>query len=132
MTEKKKVPGIPFKKGQSGNPKGRPRIPEDLKMIRALTRSQLKEIGDAIVCENRDKLREILSDPASSVLQVWISSVAMKSIQKGDFHSLDALLNRLIGKVKDEMDLNIKPAVKIIDLPFSGKHIQLGKEESEE
>jgi hypothetical protein len=32
-----------------------------------------------------------------------VASVALKIISKGDMYALDVLLNRLIGKVKDEV-----------------------------
>jgi hypothetical protein len=44
-----KPPGRPFEKGQSGNPGGRPRVPEEVKdMLRAATPKAAKVLVDAL------------------------------------------------------------------------------------
>jgi hypothetical protein len=40
---KKKPRGKPFEKGQSGNPTGRPKMPEDVKHVRELARDYTQE-----------------------------------------------------------------------------------------
>ena len=95
----------PFPKGVSGNPKGRP--PDALgKQMRQLTASDFAEIADLIVKGNLAQLQRIGKDPSSSALKVLISAIVIKAIQKGDMGALDTLLNRLVGKVKEKIEIS--------------------------
>ena len=50
MAENSKKPrGKAFKPGQSGNPGGRPKLPEDVKHVRELARQYTQEAVDALV-----------------------------------------------------------------------------------
>jgi hypothetical protein len=93
-----------FKKGQSGNPSGRPKLDEGTKRIRALTNDELKEMGEYILMGSRARLREVMDDPNSPPLKCWIAAATLKGIQSGDMGSLNELLNRLIGKVTDKIE----------------------------
>lgn len=100
-----------FKKGVSGNPTGSKPQSQIATAIKRLTAAEVAEIGTIIVSKNIPKLREILRDAKTnpnskhSILKVWIAQVAFKGLTKGDPHALDVLLNRLIGKVKDQIEL---------------------------
>lgn len=96
-----------FKKGQSGNPAGRP--PDNIpKMLKIMTAKECAEIVDIIVKGSLQDLKDVAKNPKSSALHVAISSVVIKLIQKGDMFSLDKLLDRLIGKVKDKVEISGK------------------------
>lgn len=102
----KKVPGRPFKKGVSGNPNGRPRLPDEIKEARALTQSALhKTINELIHC-SRDELALKLKDPQTTMLQLMIGSIISQATQKGDQLRLNFVLDRLIGKVKEDINLS--------------------------
>lgn len=115
----KKVIGIPFKKGVSGNPLGGKLHNPELRAIKRLTSAEVAEIGTLIVSKNAKKLKDIITDamgdkskgisanPDSkhSSLKVWIATVALKGITKGDAHALDVLLNRITGRVKEKIEL---------------------------
>lgn len=103
MPKGKKVGGKDWEPGESGNPNGRPKLSEDLKKIRALTNKQLKEVGDFLLLGTRATLTEVSQNPESSLLQVWLSSVCITGIKKGDMGALNALLDRLVGKVTDKV-----------------------------
>jgi hypothetical protein len=111
-----------FKKGQSGNPKGRP--PDVLgNQIRQLTAGELAEIANIIVKGNRDQLEQVANSNESSVLQVMVAKIASNIIMRGDMASLDILLNRLVGKVKEKVELtgaNGGPQI-IVSLPSNGR-----------
>ena len=112
-----------WQKGQSGNPKGYQGDPPELKAIKKLTKAELVDIGTLVVKGDVASLKAIAKNEKASVLRVMIAAVAVKVIQKGDMHALDVLLNRLIGKVKDEIlhqgDINL-PQV-IVTLPDNGR-----------
>lgn len=118
-----------FKKGQSGNPLGGKLQDPQLRMIRHLTKVELIEIGNLVIKNNIDELKAISKDPNASVIKVMIAAVSVKVIEKGDMHSLDVLLNRLIGKVKEEIHttgtLNI-PQVRVT-LPSNGREVKKPK-----
>lgn len=48
-TAKQRGKGKPFESGQSGNPGGRPKLPEDIKHVRELAREYTQEAVDALV-----------------------------------------------------------------------------------
>lgn len=114
----------PFAKGVSGNPLGGKLHDPEIKAIKKLTKEELKEMGSLVLKNNLDALREIKDDPKASVLKVLVASVCIKAIAKGDMHSLDVLLNRLIGKVKEEIAVEgdglAAPIVNIV-LPNNGR-----------
>lgn len=129
----KKLPPVEhqFKPGVSGNPSGRPKLTEDEKRLRKLTKEQFKEIGDIIVSGNTSELDELIHDPKATVLQVAIATAMRAAIEKGDLGNVEILLNRLIGKPKEELEVTgITPTVIKLS---NGEELVLGtkKEETE-
>ncbi len=118
-----------WKKGESGNPKGRP--PDMLgKKMRQLTAEEFAEIANLIIKGSIEELRAIARDDSQSALRVMIAAVAVKTISKGDMHALDILLNRLVGRVKEQVEISGKdggPQV-IAYIPDNGKTAPKDKE----
>lgn len=100
-----------FKKGQSGNPTGANQFTKEMRAVRRLAAAEVAEIGTLIVSKNATKLKAILSDaknnPESkhSALKVWMAAIALKGITKGDPNAMDVLLNRVVGRVKEKIEL---------------------------
>jgi hypothetical protein len=112
-----------FKKGQSGNPKGRP--PDMLgKKMRQLTAEEFAEIANLIIKGSIEELRAIAKDDSQSALRVMIAAVAVKTIQKGDMNALDTLLNRLVGKVKEHVEHTNSDVQVILTMPDNGRRDQ--------
>ena len=116
-----------FKKGQSGNPRGAQLHDQTAKQIRKLTSEEVREVATLILDNNLPGLQAIARDKTASVLKVWIASIAAKGIQKGDPSALDKILERLIGKVKQDVSLSdpngnplVAPQV-VVYLPSNGR-----------
>lgn len=100
--------GTPFKKGKSGNPRGRAADPPGFKKLKNLTKKELVAVGNVIVKGTYDDLAKIATtDKKASVLHKMVASISLRIIQNGDMDSFDKLLNRLIGKVKEDDSLTI-------------------------
>lgn len=113
-----------FKKGQSGNPSGGRAHNPELRAIKKLTAQEVAEVGALLVKGNLEGLKAVASDPNASALQMMIASVAVRTIQKGDMQALDVLLNRLIGKVKDHVEVSASQGPQVIvTLPDNGRTI---------
>jgi hypothetical protein len=91
-----------FKPGQSGNPGGRPRVDEETKRIRQLTKEQFKDLANILLSGTFEDLQRIQDAPETTALTGWTVKVIITAWERGDYKTLDELLNRLIGKVKDE------------------------------
>ncbi len=90
-------------KGIAPNPAGRPKDPPEMRRLKNLTKQELVDVGNIIVKGNMDDLKNIKGDPEASVLKTMIAAIAARVIRQGDMHALNVLLDRLIGKVKDEV-----------------------------
>lgn len=96
---------IPFKKGQSGNPKGRPK-----KYVLSLKKEgyKLTEINDTIqqmISLNYEELKAVYQKDEATILEKTIASALKKGLEKGQLESIETLLNRVYGKPKQEMDI---------------------------
>ena len=115
-----------FKKGQSGNPLGGKLANPEMRAIRNLTEAEMVNIGSLILKGSIKDLQAIAKDPNSTVLQAMMAAVAVKTMQKGDAQALDVLLNRLIGKVKERVEVtgNALAPLVVVSLPSNGREVK--------
>lgn len=114
---------IPKKGDPSPNPNGRP--PDMLnRALKKLSIQELEQIGNIIVKGNVEQLKAVAADPTASVIKVMVASIAIGIIKKNDMSALDKLLDRLLGKVKQTVQVDGMPpanAVQIVvSLPDNG------------
>ena len=94
----------PFKKGQSGNPKGRPR-----KYVSTLTDQgyKLSEINDtiqAMMAMSLDELKKVYQDKEATILEKTIAHSMQKGLKNGNLSSMETLLTRVYGRPKEKLE----------------------------
>lgn len=95
----------PFKKGQSGNPNGRPKsYVTGLKDIGY----NMTEINMAIrnmLSMNMNELKAVFENPDATILEKTVAGAMRKSLEKGSLYSIETLLSRVFGKPKETADV---------------------------
>ncbi len=91
---------IPFKKGQSGNPNGRPKGAKNRSTI-------IKEILGLMV-----KKVDADGKPVwQSKEYLMVEALVNKAIDKGDVNAFNTIYNNLYGNLKDTVDVNTSEQV---------------------
>jgi hypothetical protein len=113
MTKKDPIKNLkPFKPGQSGNPNGRPKVPHDILEARKLNQVELERTVNKYLFTDRFSLQKVIKDPSTKMMDLMVASIMAQAAQKGDQQRLEFILNRLIGKVKDQIEVStVKPYV---------------------
>jgi uncharacterized protein YjbJ (UPF0337 family) len=88
-----------FKPGQSGNKSGKPKG--------LLTRDKVNGTISNLYAMSKEQLRQIIESPKSTMLQIHIASIIANGTKKGCTHALEGLLQRSIGRIKDEAEIDI-------------------------
>ncbi len=94
-------------KGQSGNPKGAPIQPERVKALKIYTKEAILESINSYMGMTKSQISERINDPQTPMIDLLIGTILAKAVANGDPHRFDALLNRVIGRVKDETDIKL-------------------------
>jgi hypothetical protein len=109
---------IPYTKGQTGNPNGRPR-----KFV-----CQLKDMGynkqdinqtiENMMAMTLNELADIFKDEHATILERTIANAMRKSLEKGTLYSLETLISRVHGVPTQTVNQTIseKPIFNGIDI----------------
>lgn len=110
MAKGKKTGGRNFPAGNSFG--GRPPLPPELKAVRRLTRTEFERIANKYLWMTPAELAAVLVDPETPMLERVIVRVLSKADDEGEFGPIEWLAQRLIGKVKDQVDVSVvKPTI---------------------
>ena len=126
-----------FKPGTTPNPGGRPKDPPGYKEMKFLTKAELVRVGNMILQKTPNEILELNEEGTeANALQCMIASIVERIIRKGDMVGFNILMDRLIGKVKEEVrgDLNLNVTEggevrvagvrKVFSLPSNGRERQ--------
>ena len=97
-----------WEKGESGNPKGRPRKLVPTMKVEGYTLAEINDVIQAMVGLTSDELDTVVKHKKSTVLEITIAQALQKSIKNGNLDSLETLLNRVYGKPKEKVDITSK------------------------
>jgi hypothetical protein len=95
----------PYKKGETGNPGGRPALPEDIKVARKLGQIELERLVNRHLFSSIETLKGIAGDTATTGIEAMVANIVLQAVAKGDQQRLDFILNRIIGKVQDRVEV---------------------------
>lgn len=114
----------PIRKGEVRNPEGGRAQNRILDNLKTLTKEELGKIGSAIIKGRVDEVRALLDDPKTPALQAGVAKVILNVVDKGDTVALNCLLDRLIGKVKEEIEHSgeIGATTRVLLLPLKEIH----------
>jgi hypothetical protein len=71
-----------------------------------MTAEQVAEVGTLILNNDLDELQKMAKDKKSSVLTVWMAALIAKSLSKGESRGFVAVMDRIVGKAKETVELS--------------------------
>ena len=104
-----------FKKGQSGNPNGRPRKYTTLLREQGYKLSEINDTIQVMMQMTIDELKDVWDNKNATVLEKTIAAAIRKSIEKGSLYSIETLLTRVYGKPKENADVKSEITIRLID-----------------
>lgn len=101
-----------FKPGRSGNPAGRPQIPSDIKAARFLNQIELERILNHCVFLSVTDVTRLSKAKDAPAALVGAASIVAK-MAKGDLWSYAFVVDRLIGRVREQEPRDVTPPVSL-------------------
>lgn len=97
-----------WEKGESGNPKGRPKKLVPSMKVDGYRLSEINDAIQSIISMTMDELKDVWNNPKATILEKTVAGALKKSLEKGNLDSLETLINRIYGKPKEKLDIESK------------------------
>lgn len=104
---------IPAKKGEIRNPEGGRSHNPAIRALRNLTLEQYREVIEKVLTGNVAELQAMIKNPRTTAIQVGVAACFLKAIKDGDFHIIEKIAERIVGKVPDVLNVNSKNATVV-------------------
>jgi len=121
----------PIQKGEVKNPEGGRSHDPIKSAIKRLTKAEFEDIISLALDANLEELKKIIKDPSSTALRVGVASSLIKAVGRGDFGTLTAIVERIIGSMAMKVDHTTdgKPIKQVmLYLPKNGRTKEENKE----
>jgi hypothetical protein len=99
-------PATRFQPGQSGNPNGVPKLPEDIKAARKLNKTEMERVLNLFIHMTAEELQTYMKRPDTTSLELMVGKVVALAISKGDEKRLGFIFDRLGLVVKQKVSLD--------------------------
>ena len=98
---------IPFEKGQSGNPNGRPKKLVTLAKDAGYNIQDINDTLKTLLACNIADLKTLGSSEEATVLETIVCKALLKSRRDGDLRTLESILSRVFGHPKQSFEATI-------------------------
>ena len=129
MAKGKKTGGRDIKPGQVLNPNGARGYPEEIKNLSKWTAIEFRAYVLQYLQLSLEELGEVLKNKDAPVIDHLIGKVLYEAIKRGDYQRMQAILDRCIGKVSD--NLNVTSKRPFILQKLNGAIIEMGMGDKE-
>lgn len=106
MSDSKKVVGRPWKKGQSGNPAGKPPLPPEVKALKKLTQADFETYAVTYLRMSISELERLENTKTLTTLEGIIIKNLIKAVKEGSTSDLNFYLERMFGKVAQNLNVS--------------------------
>jgi hypothetical protein len=102
-----------WEKGESGNPKGRPKKLVPSMKVEGYKLTEINDTIQSIISMTVEELKKVWDNPKSTILEKTVAGALKKSLEKGNLESVETLINRVYGKPKEKIEMETKGETNI-------------------
>lgn len=101
-----------WKPGQSGNPAGGQKLPDDIRKARKLTTETFLRLVTDLFHMSAAELDAYMLRKEATMLELMVGGILQRAAREQDYMRANFLLDRTIGKVSDKVQIELpKPFV---------------------
>ena len=116
--------GKKWSKGQSGNLKGRPPMDPELRAVSKMSHGYIQQLINKYSAMTRAEVQAKITSADTPMIECTIASIYVKALQSGDYMRWNALLDRAIVKVTEQLEVKSSHTIFKTDFSVDGSLIQ--------
>lgn len=121
----------PYKPGESGNPGGRPALPDDIKKARKLNTIEVGRLINKYMNMSVNEIKSETENLDTTALESMIGRIIIEAQKFGDYSRVNFLFDRMIGKVTEKVEHKM-PTPTVLKLIGEDAAILLGNSKRED
>lgn len=110
-----------FPKGYKNPHGGRKKLPADILEAKKLTSEEFMRSATDLLRKTPQQICDIVNDPTTPAITTLLGTMIVKAIDEGDERRTDFLLQRIVGKVPDRLEIEELPPLHFIPAKKGGK-----------